>query len=794
MGPGALLVCCLSALQLCSQAFSWPKMTKTDGARALNPWRSRQAEAGGMKRMKRAWVIPPISVSENHKKIPLLLVQIKSDKQKLGSVIYSIKGPGVDEEPRGIFTINTRTGAIYLNATLDREVHDRFKLRAFAVDLDGELIEDPTDLEIVVVDQNDNRPVFTNSNITGHVPEGSTPGTYVAKAEATDADDPETDNGALRYSIIDQGTPQMFSIDKDTGVIRTVQVGLDREMVDMYNLTIQVADMSGDGLTNTATAVIYVGDVNDNPPEFTQGEFSMEVMEQTVGIDIGRVSVQDKDLRGSPNWLARYNVLRRGDQEAAFAIRTDPKTNEGVLSVLKPLDHEAQEQVELTITVQNVNELSKSAPKTSRALAVVRVKVRDMNEPPFFQENPKVVSVKEGTMPGSEVTKYTATDPDIRQPQTLSYKIEKDPEEWLVVDTKTGTIHTRKEIDRKSPFFQGGSYKALIIASDNADPPRTATGTLSIEIMEENDTPPHMYPLVGLVCSMPRKDSGVLVSATDQDLPPQAEPFHFQLDPAVPELMQNWTINPVNDTHAVLQLLKKMEEGLYVLPMWVSDSGEPQLTQMHLLNVTVCACDSAGSCKPDAAAIFIAGTGISFGALMIILASILLLLMVILFLVIVERYRRGSAHKGLLSDSEDDIRDNVFNYDEQGGGEEDQDAYDINQLRNPNKLLPPPSPRGKQPIRKDAPYNYGTPQYPRKPLGGPSDIEDFINDGLDVADNDPSVPPYDTALIYDYEGEGSVAGTLSSILSSTSDGDQEYDYLNDWGPRFKRLADMYGQP
>lgn len=65
--------------------------------------------------------------------------------------------------------------------------------------------------------------------------------------------------------------------------------------------------------------------------------------------------------------------------------------------------------------------------------------------------------------------------------------------------------------------------------------------------------------------------------------------------------------------------------------------------------------------------------------------------------------------------------------------------------------------------------------------------------GLDAADSDPSVPPYDTALIYDYEGSGSVAGTLSSIVSSLEDGDQDYDYLNEWGPRFRRLADLYGQ-
>lgn len=55
-------------------------------------------------------------------------------------------------------------------------------------------------------------------------------GTYVTRAEATDADEPETDNSALRYSILEQGHPQLFSIDEHSGEIRTVQVGLDREV------------------------------------------------------------------------------------------------------------------------------------------------------------------------------------------------------------------------------------------------------------------------------------------------------------------------------------------------------------------------------------------------------------------------------------------------------------------------------------------------------------------------------------------------------------------------------------
>uniref|UniRef100_A0A3Q3WXK7 Cadherin domain-containing protein n=1 Tax=Mola mola TaxID=94237 RepID=A0A3Q3WXK7_MOLML len=707
---------------------------------------------------------------------------IKSDKIFTGEVFYKLEGPGVDQEPKNLFEIDDKTGVIRSKRPLDREKYNSFTLKAFALSPSGERLENPTTIEIVVLDQNDNRPAFTQSQFIGTVSEFSVPGTSVMSVSATDADDPTTENAFLSYSIIGQEsvpagavTKVMFGINNQTGAIYTRDVGLDREVVKSFRLKLQIADMGGMGLTGEGLAIVHVTDINNNAPQFSPASYSFTAAENRMGGEIGRVNVTDRDDRGTGNWEAKYTISN--DPEGNFDISADPATNQGILTVVKPLDFEAQEEHILILTVENLNPLSNKAPSLPVSTATVVVTVVNENEAPSFREEPIQIVVLESVPPGTLLKSNIAFDPDN---SNLRYEIIRDPERWLDISRDTGDITARRNFNMRSPHVKNSIYNAVVKVTDAGGVSTTAT--VSITLKETNDFPPQLFPLRGSVCrDAGPTGSGLLVTAADGDLAPHAAPFTFQI-PA--DLSANWTAVRVNGTHAVLHPLVEVEAGEYAVTVLVSDSGSPVLSAYSQVNITVCLCDSFGDCKSEAGAVLGSSVGISFIALIIIMACIAL------------RHHIRKETGLLVGESEDDIRDNVFNYDEQGGGEEDENAFNIDLLWNPQDAPSTPGsyyrapgfPRGKQPLRRDAPHNLPSPTYPRRPPADPTDIEDYINDGLEAADNDPNVPPYDTALIYDYEGDGSLAGSLSSIASGSSDGDQDYDYLNNWGPRFQKLV------
>eukprot|EP00066_Takifugu_rubripes_P023194 XP_011612460.1 PREDICTED: cadherin-4-like [Takifugu rubripes] len=725
----------------------------------------RGSAANGLRRQKRDWVIPPINVPENSRgPFPHLLVRIRSDQDKDVGIRYSITGAGADQPPSGIYNIDPISGNMFVTQPLDREDRASFHLRAHAVDMNGNQVENPIDLYIYVIDMNDNRPEFQNQVYNGSVAEGSKPGSSVMQVTATDSDDSTTANGMVRYRILSQTPhspiPNMFTINSETGDIVTVAAGLDREKVSQYTIIVQATDM----------------------------EFSGEVPENKVNVVVTNLTVVDRDQPHSPNWNAVYRIVS-GDPTGHFTIRTNPITNEGMLTVVKPVDFEMNRAFMLTVVVSNQAHLASGIQSSLQSTAGVTISVQDVNEPPVFPVNPKVIRFEEGVPAGTTLTVFAAQDPDHFIHQIVRYSKLSDPANWLKINRTNGQITTMALLDRESIFVKNNVYEATFLAFDNGSPPASGTGTLQIYLIDVNDNAPVLIPREAQVCDRARPNSRINITAADADADPNVGPFVFELPSFPASVRRNWTISRLNGDYAQLKLrISYLEASVYEIPVIVSDSGNPPLSNRSTIRVKVCPCDDNGDCSATGA---VAAAGLGTGAIIAILISIIILLsMVLLFVVWMKRREKERQAKPLLIDPEDDVRDNILKYDEEGGGEEDQD-YDLSQLQQPESLDHIINkPAGVR--RVDERPAIAESQYPvRSSLPHPGDIGDFINDGLRAADNDPTAPPYDSLLVFDYEGTGSTAGSVSS-LNSISSGDQDYDYLNDWGPRFKKLADLYG--
>lgn len=60
----------------------------------------------------------------------------------------------------------------------------------------------------------------------------------------------------------------------------------------------------------------------------------MYAMENQLLAEVGRVNATDKDQRGGDNWRIKYTI-KKGNNLGQFAIRTDPVSNQGIISVVK---------------------------------------------------------------------------------------------------------------------------------------------------------------------------------------------------------------------------------------------------------------------------------------------------------------------------------------------------------------------------------------------------------------------------------------------------------------------------
>ncbi|TWW70690.1 cadherin-6-like [Takifugu rubripes] len=758
----------------------------TGGRRGSTGLTGQDANGVPLRRSKRGWMWNQFFLLEEYTGTDMQYVgKLHSDADRGdGSVRYVLTGDGAGT----VFKIDEKSGDIHATKRLDREEKAYYILYAKAVNrFTNQALEGQSEFIIKIHDINDNEPKFTKDPYMARVPEMSDIGASVIQVTATDADDATYGNSArVVYSIL-EGQPY-FSVDPETGLIKTALPGMDREVKENYQVVIQAKDMAGQmgGLSGTTTVSITLSDVNDNPPRFTKTLYDFRVPESLEpGSVVGVVRALDADI--GENAEMDYRIIG-SDGPGVFDIATNRSTQDGVIVLRKPLDFEKKHQFGLRLQVENVHlnpRFFSMGP--FRDEASVKITVEDVDEPPVFERPSYIMEVKEDAAKNTVIGAVSASDlDDKRSPIRYTIDWRTDMDRVFNIHSGNGSVYVLRELDREENAW----HNISVMATEFNNPQQISRVPVFIRVLDVNDNAPAFAAnYETFVCENAKANQRIqTIGATDPDEPLAGHRFFFRVAPEAAG-KANFSVHDNKDNTAWILTQRNgynsLQKSVYHVPVVISDGDFPMQSSTNTLTVRVCSCDREGNMKLCNAEALTARAGLSTGALVAILLCVIILLMIVVLFAALRRQRK----KEPLIVSKEDVRDNVVSYNDEGGGEEDTQAFDIGTLRNPEAIE-----ESKQ--RRDIlPETFYPPL--RRPAPPPTydnngDVRDFISQRLQDNDGDPTAPPYDSLATYAYEGNGSVAESLSSLESVTTEGDQDYNYLSEWGPRFKKLADMYG--
>ncbi|XP_042272621.1 cadherin-24 isoform X2 [Thunnus maccoyii] len=617
-----------------------------------------------------------------------------------GRTKYMLEGEGVGS----VFVIDSNTGNIHVTKSLDREEKDQYRLIATATDRQtGRALEPSSEFIIRVQDINDNPPVFPDEPYVAMVPEMANIGTSIIQVTARDADDPTYGNSARLVYAITQGQ-DYFSVDPQTGVLRTAVPDMDRETQDEYLVLLQAKDMGGHlgGLSGTTTVTVKLSDVNDNPPHFRRSAWSFSVSELAApGVEVGRLTATDPDL--GENAQLEFTIL---DAEEAEIFNITGRDQEAVIELNKLLDYESCNSYSFIVEVSNpvvdARYLRKGPFKDQ---ATVRVMVLNADEPPQFSQARYQLDVSENCPPVCSVGRVFAVDPDTGQSTNIRYSIDpqSDPEALFRIASDTGFISTVMELDREQEQW----HNITVIATQRDNPNLVSRVVVAIETLDQNDNAPELdrqYATSVCDSSAPGQVVQVLRAIDRDQGGGQDTPVHFSIPPESSSAL-NLTIRETGGVTASLVLQSALEPlpgfsssllTLYV-PVVLRD-GASGLTNTGTVTVTICPCLRGGMQTEDRGrqrdqrwerhmvCLPVPSTSpsliFSLVTLLAMLACVTTLL-VVCALSLSLRHQKRDSHSPF---EEDDVRENIISYDDEGGGEADTAAFDITALQSMHRI------------------------------------------------------------------------------------------------------------
>ncbi|XP_042547886.1 protocadherin gamma-A3 isoform X12 [Dipodomys spectabilis] len=491
--------------------------------------------------------------------------------------------------PTDYFSLVVNTGSdgakypeLVLERSLDREKKEVHQLDLTASDGGDPVHSGTLCIQVIVLDANDNPPVFTQPEYHVSVLENVPVGTRLITVNATDPD--EGFNAQVSY-ILDKmpgKIAQIFQLNSATGDLSTLK-SLDYEEAMSYEIKLEAQD--GPGLFSRAKILVTVLDVNDNAPEVTITSLTGSVPEEAAaGTEIALINVHDRD--SGQNGQVSVSVLGNLPFNLEKSVGQYYR-----LVTAGSLDREQVPQYNISLRATDGG----SPPLSTETR--ITLHVTDINDnPPTFTHASYSAYIPENNPRGASIFSVTAQDPDSEDNALITYSLTDDTiqgvslSSYISINSNTGVLYALRSFD----YEQFREIPLLVTASDSGNPPLSTNISLNLFVVDQNDNAPEiLYPALPTVGSTgvelaPRSaEPGYLVTkvvAIDKDSGQNAWLSYRLLKASEPGLfMVGLHTGEVRTARALVDR-DALKQSLVVS---VQDHGQPPLSATVTLTIAV---------------------------------------------------------------------------------------------------------------------------------------------------------------------------------------------------------------
>ncbi|XP_062044945.1 protocadherin gamma-B7 isoform X14 [Lepus europaeus] len=486
----------------------------------------------------------------------------------------------------------SKSPELVLQKPLDRETQGTHHLVLTALDGGNPARSGTVQIQILVVDANDNPPVFSQDVYRVSLREDAPPGTTVLRVRATDQD--EGFNAEVTYSFLaaSDKAQHVFSLESTTGNILTHQP-LDFEEVEIYTMDVEAKDRGS--LSTQCKVIVDVLDVNDNSPEIIITSLSDQILENSApGMVVALFKTRDPD--SGENGKVTCSLSR----DVPFKIHSS-SNNYYKLVTDGTLDREQTPEYNVTIIATDGGQPPLSSSST------VTLRIGDVNDnAPVFQQAAYVVHVPENNPPGASIAQVSASDPDVGANGQVSYSIVASDLEpralssYVSVSAHSGVVFAQRAFDHE----QLRALELTLQARDQGSPALRANVSLRVLVGDRNDNAPRvLYPALGpdgsaLFDTVPRAaEPGYLVTkvvAVDADSGHNAWLSYHVLQASEPGL---FSLGLRTGEVRTARALGDRDAARQRLLVAVRDGGQPPLSATATLHLVFA--DSLQEALPD---------------------------------------------------------------------------------------------------------------------------------------------------------------------------------------------------